>query len=865
MPINDYKGLSKKEVLNNRKKYGSNKITIDKKDSFLKMFILALGDPIIKILLIALLVKTIFLFKDFDWFETIGILVAIFLASFISTISEYGSEKAFLKLQEDSSKIKCKVIREGIISEILIDDVVTGDLIVLEQGDKIPSDGTIILGEIAVDESSLTGESKEVYKDKINNKVYRGCVVYQNHAIMRTDSVGINTTYGKIFSKMQQKKPDSPLKIRLRSLAKLISRIGYFGAILGSLSYLFSVIFIENNFNMALIGENLTNISYISHHLMHALTLSITIIIVAVPEGLPMMITLVLSSNMKRMIKNNVLVRKMTGIETAGSLNMLFFDKTGTITKGKPTVKKLILSSKETITDIEQLTNSKLFSLVQTSLISNCESYLDKDNNVIGGNITDQSILNFSKKIYKEYHIIKTTPFNSKNKYSKVLINYQNKNLTLIKGAHENLLKKCNYYYDKNQEKRVFIDKDKVNKEITSYVKAGSRVIFYATSNDYDDLNNLTYLGYLIIEDEIRSDAKDVIKNIKEAGVKVTMITGDNKDAAISIAKEVNLIDKESDIALDSEELNNLSDDEIRKILPNLKVVARALPMDKSRLVDIAKSLNFVVGMTGDGVNDALALKRSDVAFAMGSGTEVCKEASDIVILDDNMKSIVQAILYGRTIFKSIRKFIIFQLSVNICAVLISIIAPLLGINTPVTVIQMLWINMIMDTLAGFAFSYEAPLKEYLQEPPKLKNEKIMNSYMLNEIITSSVYSSIICLLFLKLDFFKHFFRYSDNNIYLMTAFFGLFIFIGIFNSFNARTHRINILAHIIENKVFLLTFLFIIIVQIILIYFGGDLFRTYGLTVKELEVMLLLAFSIIPIDFLRKIYLKLIGKKIGV
>ena len=328
------KGLTNKEVEENRNKYGSNRLEKVKSNSFFKLLLESLGDPIIKILLIALGIKVVFLIKSFDIYETIGIVIAIFLASFISTISEYGSEKAFKRMQEEASKIKCKVIRNNKTLEINIDDVVVSDIVLISPGDKVPADGIIIEGSISVDESYLSGESKEKYKN-INDEVYRGSVVASGIGKMLVKKVGSNTFYGKLAKEVQASMPESPLKLRLRGLAKVISKIGYVGAFFVFFSYLFSVLVINNNFDMTLIIKSITNAREVTGHILYALTLAVTIIVVAVPEGLPMMITLVLSSNMKRMLKNNVLVRKMMGIETSGSINMLFTDKTGTLTKGK--------------------------------------------------------------------------------------------------------------------------------------------------------------------------------------------------------------------------------------------------------------------------------------------------------------------------------------------------------------------------------------------------------------------------------------------------------------------------------------------------------------------------------------------------
>ena len=870
--MNTINGLDNKTVEKNRSKYGTNEINKEKKDGFLKLLIESFGDPIIRILLIALGIKLVFLMKNFDWFETVGIVIAIFLSSFISTLSEYGSEKAFAKLQEESAKTKCKVKRNGKVEEILIDEVVYNDIVLLETGDKIPADGVIIKGELNVDESSLNGESKEIHKkalvvnqkEKSENLVYRGTTVYSGLAVMQVKKVGNNTFYGKLALELQEKQPDSPLKIRLRNLAKTISYFGYGGAILVVFSYLFSTIVMANNFNLDKIITTVQNFPLISGHILYALTLAVTIIVVSVPEGLPMMITLVLSSNMKRMLKNNVLVRKLVGIETAGSLNILFTDKTGTLTKGKLDVVGFITSELNSYKKIEELTSPVLKKIFITSILGNNDSLIDEKGNIVGGNLTDRSLLKFVKDYKYDINKIKKYPFNSTKKYSMTLIN-DTKKIYLVKGAPEILLKDCLYMYDNRGKKRTFSTKNKIKDILDMSTKQGMRVILLATSEYENFTNRLTFIGLLFIKDEIREEAIEGIRKVSDAHIQTVMITGDNKETALAIAKEINLVTSDNDMVLTSDELKQKTDQEIKKILPRLKVVARSLPQDKSRLVRISQEIGLVVGMTGDGVNDAPALKKADVGFAMGSGTEVSKEASDIIILDDNFNSIAKSILFGRTIFKSIRKFIIFQLTVNVCAVSLSIIGPFIGVDTPVTVIQMLWINMVMDTFAGLAFSFEPPLPEYMKEKPKKKDEQIINNYMKGEIFFTGIYSSLLCVLFLKVPFIKNLFRYDNNYKYLMTAFFALFIFMGIFNCFNARTHRLNLFAHLRKNIVFILIILFITFVQIILIYYGGDLFRTAGLTLSEFIIMLLIAFSVVPVDWFRKIILRCKGEIGGV
>ena len=851
-------GLNEKEVIESRKRYGTNEITKQKQNTFMHLLLESLGDPIIKILLIALAIKVVVLFRDFDWYETIGILIAIFLASFISSISEYGSEKAFSRLQEEQLKTTAKVRRSGKIIEIPSGEIVVGDIVMLSSGDKIPADGYLVKGNLSVDESALNGETKEAKKlskngpvISDNNRVFRGSVVYNGEAEMLVRFIGDNTILGKISQELQEVVPESPLKIKLRGLAKTISRIGYVGAFLASISYLFSSIVLENHFDLDLIMATITNFPVMFNHLLYALTLSVTIIVVAVPEGLPMMITLVLSSNMKKMLKDNVLVRKLVGIETSGSLNVLLTDKTGTLTKGVLKVTEFVTPDLKVYKSNLDLKKSVNYEILYSSFFYNNASIIS-DDNIIGGNSTDRALLKFigkSKEINKK--IINKTPFDSAIKYSSVTLS---DGTILVKGAKEVLLSKCKTYLNSFGKEASLLNKKMIEKKIKSYTKSSGRVLIFAYGKNMD---NLCLLGFVNIKDELRDEAKEGIRLIKSAGIKPIMITGDAVDTAESIAREVGLIDIKSNLVLSSSDLEKLSDDEIKSKLYSIAVIARALPQDKSRMVSIIESMDLVVGMTGDGVNDAPALKKANVGFAMGSGTEVAKEAADIVILDNNILSISKAILYGRTIFKSIRKFIIYQLTVNMCALVLSIVGSFIGVSTPITIVQMLWLNMIMDTFAGVAFSFEAPLIEYMEEPPKKKDTPIMNKYMYSEIIWTGVYCALLCILFLKLPIFKTLIRTGENSKYLMTAYFAMFIFMGIFNAFNARTVRINTFANLSKNKVFIGIFGFIFIAQVWIIYNGGDIFRTYGLKINELILVLLLALTVFPVDWFRKYILK--------
>lgn len=868
-------GLTDSQVQASREKYGSNKMTEQASEGFWEKLKGNFGDPMIKILLVALVINVVFaIMGKASWVETIGIAVAILIATLVSTFSEYRNENAFQALQAEASQIKCKVYRNGEIVEIPIDEIVIGDAVLLQSGDKIPADGIIIDGSIKVDQSVLNGESEEAKKvpdEEVKDgdsrdflhphKVFRGAVVCSGNAVMQTTVIGDKTIYGEIAKELQTEEDrDTPLKLKLGKLANQISVFGYAGG--GAIAIAFMVQKVIQAGGAAYFSD----VAQIFADLVEAVILAVIIIVMAVPEGLPLMIAIVSAQNMGKMLKENVLVRKNSGIETAGSLNLLMSDKTGTITKGQLEVVVFADGACNEYDSFAKVGASQSLFL-RTSILSNTSAVISgqgEKKQAVGGNMTERALLNFVKdaEVNDDIKILNTLPFNSANKFSLAEVK-GDVNGTLIKGAPEKIIDKCKYYYDQNGQKQAFDAKTMIAKIDELAVRA-IRVLAFAISDatmpeDSMPGGEWTLVGIVGIRDDVRPESIQAIAQVQQAGVQVIMITGDRKETAVAIAKEAGIIKSDNDVRLTSDELSAMSDEEVKKILPRLRVVARALPTDKSRLVRIAQDLDLVVGMTGDGVNDSPALKKADVGFAMGGGTEVAKEASEIVILDDNFLSIEKAILFGRTIFNSIRKFIIFQLTINVAAVLVSFICPILQIDHPLTITQILWVNLVMDTLAALAFGGEPALQEYMNEKPKRRDEAIVSKYMWSEILTGAFWSFGLSMFFIKSDFMANWFR-PDNGVksYLLTGYFAFFILIAVVNAFNARTPKMNLFDNISGNKGFLKVMGGIALVQIIMTYVGGAVLRCYGLNAKEWLIVLIMALTIIPVDLIRK---AIIGK----
>lgn len=875
------KGLTDAEVAKSAKQHGKNVLTPKKRKSFISKYFESFRDPVIKILLVALLVNLVFAFRGGDIYESIGIGVSVFLATFISTLSEQGSEAAFARLQGECENVFCKAYRNGKLCEIPISEIVVGDILKISAGENIPADAYITGGRLKVDQSSITGESREIEKREdlkkkelsptSPNAVFRGSPVLEGEAEIVVAAVGDSTMLGQISKEVQIDTRESPLSLRLSKLARQISTLGYIAAILVGVATLFNTFVIDSGFRGEVILLKLHDTPYLLSHLLEAFMLSLTVLVMAVPEGLPMMIAVVLSSNIKRMLRGGVLVRKPVGIEAAGSMNILFTDKTGTLTEGKMSVSKIICADGMEFSDFGMMQKRAPYParLFEINSRYNTSSELSGEK-IIGGNATDRALLcSVSKsRIGEKWGRSYFLPFDSSRKYSAATL-FGKETVTLIKGAPEKLLKKITHAHTKNGSLLPFssVSKDFLAK-IDELTSSGGRVILvtsYSDSLHSESIpDGLSLVCAVLLEDKIRKEAKKSVRSLQGAGIQVVMITGDNKDTAKSIGERCGIVTKKTPTVLTADELSSLSDEELAKILPSLAVVARALPTDKSRLVRVAQERELVVGMTGDGINDAPALRRADIGFAMGSGTQVAKDAGDIIILDNDLASIAKAVLFGRTIFKSIRKFITLQLTMNFSAVGISMICPFFGFDSPVTVVQMLWINIIMDTLGGLAFAGEAPKEHYMKEKPKRRDEPILNGYMVSQMTVLSLYSICLCLAFLTFPSITSHFRVGKDNIYLLTAFFALFIFSSVFNCFNCRTDRLKLFSGLPENKAFIFIMLLVGTIQILFTYLGGSILRTAPLLRSELVFTLLLSLSVFAVDLLRKLVLKIFGNKDG-
>lgn len=871
----EFKGLSEAEVVKSQEKYGKN-IIIEKPPATLWERIKdGFSDPMIKLLCaIVIIMLVLFAFGQAEWYEPVGTAIAILLVTIISAKTGMASDDEYRKLKNQTKAEPVKVKRNGVVTVIDIEDIVVGDIVILQSGDKIPADGVLVDGELRVDNSALNGEAEECKKfaasddfkipDEITgdtfvdeHSLFRGATIYNGEGLLEVQKVGMETMMGKMAKDMHDDEVESPLQVKLSKLAHQISTFGYIGAIVIAIAYFVHFVIVAGGLNAYLAIGGVE----IFKDVIEALTLAIVIVVCAVPEGLPLMISLVLMVNTGTMLKHNVLVRKPIGIETAGSLNILFSDKTGTITKGKLEVVEFFKGNGNSIKLTELPKDTVIKGYVDLAIGKNTTAMFDDEHKVIGGNATDHALMTFiGEKTFNllkddlDCEVTEQQSFNSSNKFSQSYIAKAKK--TFYKGAPERLLAKATKYLDSDGREKE-LDIGVVNHTIDNLAAKAMRVLAFGYSNSpmvEDTINDdIVIIGFVGIRDDVRPEAVEAIDKVQKAGIQVVMITGDRKETAMAIAKDAGLLHT-GEVALTSDELNKMSDDEVKGMLSKIRVIARALPTDKSRMVRLCQEMNLVTGMTGDGVNDSPALKRADVGFAMGSGTAVAKEAGDIVIVDDNFKSIKDAILYGRTIYHNILKFCKFQLSINVGAVLTSAVLPFIGVEEALTVIHLLFVNLCMDSLGSLMLGMEPAMDYYLDEKPRRRDESIVSKNMFIQFTFMGVYLLILGVVWFTNGFIGSLFETPEQ---LKTGFFAAFMFSAIINGLNVRSEGFDIFKGVNQNKNFFKVMLVMLAATVFLCVVGGpigDVFSCTRFAPIGWVAVIIAGILVIPVDMLRKL-----------
>ena len=864
-----FNGLTKEEVQRSYQEHGNNALSSKETETFLSILIGAFDDPWIKVLLFGLALKTVIniacMFNPSlghaDWIEVVSLIAAIGLSTGVASFSEWKNGKEFNSLQEQASKIVVKVYRDGHLHELNIDELVIGDVVQLRAGDQIPADGIILDGILKVNQASLNGESEDAKKyalgdnpmpsadDTFNEFILlRGSYVTEGEAVMEVTTIGDNTMLGSINVAIQEDGKESPSTEKLSRLAGQIGVMGSSGAI----GYLVvNAILVSGLINTVARPDNW--FFFIIQLIMYA----VTIVIMAVPEGLPMMLAMVASMNSRRLLAENILVRKPASTETAGYINVLFSDKTGTITEGVLKLVDVLQADGTTYTtgDTEglpfEIAPASLKEELKVSLGLNNDSVIS-DGVAIDSNQTDRALITFlyNNGLVPESResIVSKEAFTSATKFASVTLSSGE---TYIKGAPEIILSGVTKYIKKDGSVGDFTPEiaEKFNSASIEQANRSMRVL--AIVKEVAGVKTL--IAGVCIRDNVRQGIKETVRVMNEAGVTVVMVTGDRKETAVAIAKEAGIYKSTDDVVLTHDELASLSDEEVKALLPRLKVVSRALPLDKKRLVNLAQEIDLVAGMTGDGVNDAPSLKAADIGFSMGDGTQAAQESSDVVILNNSLTSIEKAVLYGRTMTESVKKFIIFQLTVNVTTIALALVGPLVGFKEPFTIIQILWINLIMDTLAALAFGEEPTLERYMKRPPVGRKENILTGYMKSAIGIAGLFITVVSTMLLANLFNLQQLFELHNSKEVLTFMFTFFIYAVIFNSLNTRSHGFNVFEHIGKNKRFIYVMTSIAVVQSLIIQFGGEVFSTVPMDLKHFGMALGLAFLIIPVDMIRK------------
>ncbi|MDR2651549.1 MAG: calcium-translocating P-type ATPase, PMCA-type [Prevotellaceae bacterium] len=825
-----YKGLTAEQVEESRKLHGTNIVTPPKQTSLWKLFFEKFNDPIIKILLVAAILSFATSFFTNEFIETIGIVCAIILATGVAFWFETDAKKRFDILNKVNDDILVKVIRNGEICEISKQKIVVGDIVLIELGEEIPADGELLESiSLMVNESTLTGEpsiaktTNKEYFDKDatypSNMLMRGTTVIEGRGVMRIKAVGDKTEYGHVAQQSTIESDEkTPLNLQLSRLSSFIGRIG---TILAALIFLIMVI-------KSLISGNMLNASWIEivNDILKYFMISVVIIVMAVPEGLPMSISLSLAMSMRKMLKTNNLVRKMHACETMGAVTVICTDKTGTLTQNQMHVNSIIIYDDDDKSVIDDL------------IAINSTVYLDKNGKVMG-NPTEGALLLWLKDKGKDYFnlrnsvkIIDQIPFSTERKYMATLAEYPSGERRLyIKGAPEIVRAMCvNNANDNIISEQLCDFQNKAMRTLGfAYCVCNVNAILDAISS-----GALKFIGIASIADPVREDVPEAVKNCLNAGIKIKIVTGDTPATACEIARQIGLWNDETDTdknRITGIEFAEKTDEELLEIIGDLKIMSRARPMDKQRLVRLLQQRNEVVAVTGDGTNDAPALNFAHVGLSMGSGTSVAKEASDITLLDDSFSSIATAVLWGRSLYRNIQRFVMFQLTINFVAIIIVFFGSIFGQGNelPLTVTQILWINLIMDTLAAMAFAALPPNPNVMKEKPRKKSDFIITPAMAYSILlTGIVFVGILMAMLFIWD--------NDLNPEQLSILFTTFVMLQFWNMFNVKAFASgkSAFAMLKKSKAFLSIAACILAGQIFIVQFGGKIFQTTPLHITD-------------------------------
>lgn len=856
-------GLSSKEVLKSRELHGSNKLPEPKLDKWYDFAKEALSEKITMIL-IAIAVLQLFLgiMGVMDLSDPIMILVVLAIVTCIAVKTGLGVQKSAAELRAKTSVRYCDVIRDGKVQTINKDELVVGDIVCVGMGQEIFADGYLIEGKISVNNAAINGETKECKKTPIEGYVHKkttstaaytnqnclfaGTTVMSGEGKMIVTDVGVNTVNGDTLVKMQTlEAPKTALDIALDNLSDFISKWGTIAAVITFAVLTISGV-VQVGFGEYFSGGVLNIIQKIAQNFSVALT----IIVAAVPEGLPLIVKLVTKQNVKTMEKFNILAKNPGKIPELAYVDIICTDKTGTLTTGIMTPKKIIDGFGN---DVNK--DSVLWNNIKANISLNNSATFDSENNITGGNSIDRAVLSLVNPetyadIQKKYPVKLKQVFNSSNKYSAFTTK---DGVTYYKGAPEKLIEHCTKVMDSSGEIVENNDNDTLSNAITAMTSNAMRCIAVTMADgdlvENEIPNDMTFLGIIGVVDPVRDEVPSAVKTAHKASIQVIEITGDCIETAVAVATECGIY-KDGDLALTNDEFEAMSADEVKSIIPRLRVISRCSPNTKLRLVTLAQEIGKSVAMTGDGVNDSPALKRADVGFGMQGGSDVAKEASDIVLTDDNFASVVKAVELGRTFMHNIMMFLEFQLPINISLLILSVIYPMIATGALLASVQILIVNIIMDSLNSLSFGGEPPKDEYMTEKPIKKGSGLFIRGAKKRIAISTV--AFIALY--GIITFSPIANMFASETEAMTARFALLCFMAVFNGFNIRTEHINLFNGIGKNKLFSAIAIGIFVMTFALCNFAENLIKVTALDFKHWVVVVILAFMVIPIDLIRKI-----------